>query len=205
MQTSSQLQLLPAVTDNATFYVVLQPKSSGLTNSMLVSTALSFNPSSNTFQLNGSVLSFLISNSEKMRLDSSGNVGVGTTTPSANLTVVGTTLIQNSANTAGRGSTIIQATTATTAQTAIDTWSTTSYRTAKYLVQMTQGSNYHTIELLLLQNGTTAYLTQYGEVTTDTILGTFDASISGSTLSLLIIPTSSTSMTINLVRDTISV
>jgi hypothetical protein len=133
-----------------------------------------------------------------------GALGIGGT-PSANLTVVGTTLIQNSANTAGRGSTIIQATTATTAQTAIDTWSTTAYRTAKYLVQMTQGSNYHTIELLLLQNGTTAYLTQYGEVTTGTILGTFDASISGSTLSLLINPVSATSMTINLVRDTISV
>jgi hypothetical protein len=100
---------------------------------------------------------------------------------------------------------MVQATTATTAQTAIDTWSTTTFRTAKYMVQMTQGTNYHAIELLVIQNGTTAFLTQYGEVTTGTILGTFDASISGSTLSLLINPSSSTSMTINVVRDAISV
>ena len=136
----------------------------------------------------------------------SGGAGIaGNTNIGGALSVTGSTLIQNTSNTASLGSTIIQATTTTTAQTAIDTWSTTEYRTAKYLLQMTQGSNYHTIELLLLQNGTTAYLTQSGEVTTGTILGTFDASISGSTLSLLINPTSSTSMTINLVRDTISV
>ena len=53
MQTSSQIQLLPAVTDNATFYLVMQPKTAGLTNSMLVSPTLTFNPSSNSFQLNG--------------------------------------------------------------------------------------------------------------------------------------------------------
>jgi len=150
---------------------------------------------------------FTLNNAEQMRLTSTG-LGIGTSSPTTKLTVVGTTTsnsvaITNSSATVN--TTIVQSTTATTSQTAIDTWSTSTYRTAKYLVQMTQGSNYHTIELLLIQNGTTAYLTQYGEVTTGTILGTFDASISGSTLSLLINPVSATSMTINLVRDTISV
>jgi len=134
--------------------------------------------------------------------------GTGLTYTTNALTLTGTSTSNSVAitnSTATVNSTIIQATTATTAQTTIDTWSTTTYRTAKYLVQMTQGTNYHTIELLLVQNGTTAYLTQYGEVTTGTILGTFDASIAATTLSLLINPVSATSMTINLVRDTISV
>jgi hypothetical protein len=128
----------------------------------------------------------------------SGNV-ITNTTQANNL------IVTNASGTANVSTNIIQSTIATTAQTTIDTWSTTTYRTAKYLVQMTQSTNYHTIELLLIQNGTTANLVQYGEVFTSSSLGTFDASISGSTLSLLINPTSATSMTINLVRDTISV
>lgn len=160
----------------------------------------------------GSYISWSLTNTgttsiyEAMRLYN-GNLGVGASVgiPSANLTVAGSTSIQNTSNTASYGTTIIQATTATTAQTAIDTWSTSAYRSAKYMVQMTQGSNYHVIELKLLHDGTTVFLTQYGEITTGVNLGTFDATISGSTLSLFINPTSSTSMTINLVREAISI
>jgi hypothetical protein len=111
-------------------------------------------------------------------------------------------LQSTSANT---NKTIVQASTSSNTQTTIDTWSISAYRSAKYIVQMTQNSNCHVIELLLLQNGSSSFLTQYGEVTSGTILGTFDSSITGSTLNLLITPTSSNLMTINIVRDLISV
>ena len=80
-------------------------------------------------------------------------------------------------------------TTASTTQVAIDTWSTSTYRTVKYLVQLTSGTSYHAIELMVVQNGTTPYMSQYNEVTTGSILGTFDASISAGVLSLLLTAT----------------
>ena len=129
-----------------------------------------------------------------------GGLGV-----SGNTWVGGGLNISSNTSGASLSTTIIQTTLATTSQTAIDTWSSNTYRTAKYLVQMTQGSNYHSTELLMVQNGTTVFLTQYGEVTTGTILGTFDATVSSGTLSLLLTPSSANSMTINIVKDLISV
>jgi hypothetical protein len=98
-----------------------------------------------------------------------------------------------------------QATTTTTSSTAIDTFTTATIRTAKYLIQMTQSTNYHSIELMIVHNGTTAYMSQFNEVTTGTSLGTFDASIATGTLSLNVTPASATSMTINIKRETIVV
>jgi hypothetical protein len=76
-------------------------------------------------------------------------------------------------------------TTSTTSQVSIDSFSSTTYRSAKYYVQMTSGSSYHVIELSLLHDGTTVNLVQYGEIKTGASLGTFDASISGGVLGLL--------------------
>jgi len=95
-------------------------------------------------------------------------------------------------------------TTASTAQVAIDSFSSTSYRSAKYYVQMTSGSSYHVIELSLVHNGTTVYLSQYGEIFTGSSLGTFDASITGSTLSLFLTAANATT-TVKLIRDTINI
>jgi hypothetical protein len=90
---------------------------------------------------------------------------------------------------------VLESTTITTAsisQTTLDTFSTATYRSAKYLVQMTSGSAYHMIELSLIHDGTTVHLSQYGEVKTGSSLGSFDASISTGTLSVLFTPTNAT-------------
>ena len=87
---------------------------------------------------------------------------------------------------------VLESTTITTAsisQTTLDTFPTATYRSAKYLVQMTSGSAYHMIELSLIHDGTTVHLSQYGEVKTGSSLGSFDASISTGTLSVLFTPT----------------
>ena len=107
------------------------------------------------------------------------------------------------ANTATGNRGIVRASTATVAQTAIDTWSTSTYRTAKYIVSMSSGANYHAIELLLIHDGTTPSLTQYAEVIIGSSLATFDASIASTTLTLLANPATTSSITYNLLRDNI--
>ena len=107
------------------------------------------------------------------------------------------------ANTATGNRTVVQSTTASTAQTAIDTWSTSTYRTAKYIVSMSSGANYHAIELLIIHNGTTPTITQYAEVIIGSSLATFDASIASTTLTLLANPATTSSITYNLLRDNI--
>jgi hypothetical protein len=67
----------------------------------------------------------------------------------------------------------------------VDSWSTTSYRSAKYIAQMTYGSSYHMLEVSVIHDGTQVYISQFGEVKTGSSLGTFDGLISGGTFSLL--------------------
>ena len=107
------------------------------------------------------------------------------------------------ANTATGNRGIVRASTASTAQTAIDTWSTSTYRTAKYIVSMSSGANHHAIELLLIHDGTTPTIVQYAEVIIGSSLATFDASIASTTLTLLANPSTTSSITYNLLRDNI--
>lgn len=52
------------------------------------------------------------------------------------------------------------------------------FRTAKYLVQVTSGTEYHTTEILAIHDGTDVYLTEYGTIYTgSTPLATFSSEI----------------------------
>jgi hypothetical protein len=102
---------------------------------------------------------------------------------SGDLTSINTIALPNSYQETG------SITTSTTAQTTLDSFLSTTYRSAKYLVQMTSGSAYHMIELSFIHDGTTVYMSQYGEVKSGASLGTFAASISAGTLSLFFTPT----------------
>ena len=79
-------------------------------------------------------------------------------------------------------------TTAAATQFTLDSFSTTTYRSAKYLVQISSGSAYELLEMTLIHDGTTVYLSQYGNIKTGATLAVFDASISTGTLSLLATP-----------------
>jgi hypothetical protein len=48
--------------------------------------------------------------------------------------------------------------------TALDSFSAATYRSAEYLVQVTQGSKYTVSKVLLIHNGTTPTMTEYGVV-----------------------------------------
>ena len=71
-----------------------------------------------------------------------------------------------------------------------DTYSASLYRTSKYIIQLEHDSDnkYHSTEVLLTHDGTSVYMTEYGDVKTDSSLGTIDADISGGNVRLLVTP-----------------
>jgi len=76
----------------------------------------------------------------------------------------------------------------TAANQAVDSFAKTTSRTAKYLVQMTQGTRYHSQEILLIHNGSTVSMVEYADIYTESDLGTVDASISGNSVLLTVSP-----------------
>ena len=97
-------------------------------------------------------------------------------------------------------------TVATAGQTAVDSFSTSSFRAAKYIISVsdTDDSTFATTEALVVHNGTAASLTQFGDVTVGS--GTlpdpaFDADIAGGNCRLLV-TTNSNQQTIKVTRMT---
>jgi len=88
---------------------------------------------------------------------------------------------------------VVTATTTTTSQTTLHSLSSSSYRSVEYMIQATQGSNYHVTKILAIHDGTTTYPTEYGTLYTNGSLGTFDADISGGNMRLRVTPSSSSS------------
>ena len=65
----------------------------------------------------------------------------------------------------------------------------------KATVIATRGNDRHITEILATHDGTTAVATEYGTVTTNSILATYDVDINASNIRLLITPNSATSTT----------
>ena len=77
----------------------------------------------------------------------------------------------------------------TSATAVINTYDKTVFCTGKYLVQVKQGASFHSMEILLIHDGTGAYMTEYAAVSNNAILGTMDAAISGNDVQLTFTPT----------------
>ena len=101
--------------------------------------------------------------------------------------------------------TVTSTTVASTSATTIATHAAATYRTIKYLVQCTQGTDYHSTEINLIHDGTTVYITEYGTLFDNAALGTFDATISGGNVLLQITAGSATSMAVKVVSSAIPV
>ena len=93
--------------------------------------------------------------------------------------------------------------------TTVDSFDKTVYRTAKYLVQVTQGSKYTTSEVLLAHDGTTSYLSEYAviELGGTVIPLTVSTSISAGNVLLRVTITdaASTNATVKVARTLIAV
>lgn len=135
-------------------------------------------------------LVFFTNKVERMRISSTGTV-----------TIPGSIVNGNS----GTATTTTSVSTAT--GTTIDSFSSTSFRTAKYIVQVFDSTNtrFHSVEILLIHDGATVYKTEYAEVVSSVPLGTFDASITTGTLNLTFTATAASSKTVKVHRTAITV
>lgn len=124
-----------------------------------------------------------------------GGVAIG-----ADLVLKGQLVDTSSAGTIITARDAIQTTVATTTATAADTWAIATYRSVKYVIQITQGSNYQVSEIMVLHNGTTTTMTEYAVLESGAALGTFTSDISGGNARLLVTMGAATSATINIQR-----
>jgi len=127
---------------------------------------------------------------------------------SSNVTVSGT-VISNNGIQLQDGSILNSKSTSTTGLTsqAVDTFSTTTFRSADYTVSIkdNNANGYQISKLLVIHNGTSAYVTEYGIMTTNASLGTFSSDISGGNVRLLLTPALSTSLTLKIARTSLVV
>ena len=116
------------------------------------------------------------------------------------------TITANSYNVgADVGISTTRTTVATTAATTIDSFAIATFRSARVQVQITQSTNYQTSDVLIIHNGTTADVVEYGSIATDDYLGTFSSTVSGGNCLLQINMSSATSSTVKVLSQRITV
>lgn len=122
-----------------------------------------------------------------------------TTNITGNLTVSGTTSI-------GGVFLSTNSVTGLTLLTDVDTFSRLVYRSAKYTVQVqcTAGpdaGSFQASEILVIHNGTTAFMTEYAVVKTGAnTLGVFEVDVSGDSIRLRVTPTASDTINVRVTR-----
>ena len=116
---------------------------------------------------------------------------------STGTTTINTPLIANGASVTG---TVTTTSITSTPAVAIDSWDITVYRSAKYIIQVTctaisGGSNlntYQVSEVLVIQNGSTATMTEYAAIKTTNDLATFTVDINSGNCRLLAVAANAT-------------
>lgn len=166
-----------ATSTNATFYVGYVSSNTSGNYGINTSSNIAFNPSTGTLSVSGLSVS-------------------------TNKAIVYQTTIGSGAVVSYRG--VTQSTVATTTATVIDSWAIASARSAKYIVQVTQGTNYSVHEIMVIHDGTTTYKTEFSVLETNGALATFTTDINTGNARLLATMGSSSSATINISRELIA-
>lgn len=96
-------------------------------------------------------------------------------------------------------------TTTSTLEATLDTFAVASYRSAKYVVSVKEGTSFHATEIMLMHDGTNVYITEYAKLVSGSDLVTFTADISGGNVRLRITPASTNSTEFKLTRNLIAV
>jgi hypothetical protein len=91
-------------------------------------------------------------------------------------------------------------TTSSTSTVNIDSFSTSTYLGAEYLVQANTSSAYHLTKLLVVHDGSTAYVTEYGSIIPSSSVGTFSATIASGNVAVQFTPASVSSTTLRYAR-----
>lgn len=84
-------------------------------------------------------------------------------------------------------------TTSNTDSQIVDSFVGTSYRSGKYLINIMSGSAYQSTEIMMLHDGTNAYITEYATLLSGSTLGTFVANIDSGSVRLFVTPTNASS------------
>jgi hypothetical protein len=82
----------------------------------------------------------------------------------------------------------------------LDSYSSTVYRSARYFVQIVDGSDVHISEISLFHDGVKAYINEYGIATNNGQLGIFDAELFLGNVIVNFTPDNATNMQIKMVR-----
>jgi hypothetical protein len=86
----------------------------------------------------------------------------------------------------------------TTSATVVDTWSATSYSSAKYVVQMKNGNDIEVLEVLVtVDANNNVYITEYADVISNAQIGITDADYSGGNVRLLVTSTNGTTVKVH--------
>jgi hypothetical protein len=86
----------------------------------------------------------------------------------------------------------------TTSATVVDSWSASTYSSAKYIVQMKNGGDIEVLEVLVTVNGANnVYITEYADVISNAQIGTTDADYSGGNVRLLVTATNGTTVKVH--------
>lgn len=98
----------------------------------------------------------------------------------------------------------------TNATSVIDTYSLLEFRAAKYFIQISDDGppeEYQAQEITIIANTTTAFISEYGLVTTNgpSGLGSFDAIVDGTDVKLRFTPDFSTNKTVKVLRTAMSI
>ena len=117
-----------------------------------------------------------------------------------NLTVVGNIAETTAAGTKIADSNAVQATVATVTATSVDSWAVATYRSCKYVVQITQGTNYQVSEILVIHNGTTTTMTEFAVLETNGALAAFTSDVNAGNARLLVTMSAATSATVNITK-----
>lgn len=91
----------------------------------------------------------------------------------------------------------------TTTPTVVDSWAIATYRSAKYIVQISQGSNYQVSEIMVIHNGTTTTMTEYSVLETNGVLATITSAVNGANTELTVTLGTGSAATINIEKTVI--
>ena len=83
--------------------------------------------------------------------------------------------------------------TSTSSIETVDQWSKSTYRSAKYQMQVESGAGYQAVDLMVIHDGLTTNVIQYGSSTFGSNVGVFTSDISGSNVRLRFTATDATS------------
>ncbi len=142
-----------------------------------------------------------ITNTSESTSSTSGAIIVsGGIAVNKNVFVSGNVIDATSTGVAIAYNTAIQTTVSTTNQTTIDSFPLASFRSGKYLIQISQGTDYQVSEFRVIHNGTTTFVTEYSVLETNIPLGDMSAAIIGPDVVISVVMNSNASATINIQR-----